>query len=109
MCSWPVNGKTCLLFKDHRFRSIRKFRLHWRSASGIAYSSFNSSAEYEHDPRPTRFELLPYVVTEDFTGLHQQCLLFDQHLWQFFKEHSVTLNTFAKMDELQNFLRTPRA
>ena len=81
-----------------------------RVGSGIAYSSFNSLAEYEQDLVALGFPaLLPYVVTEDFTGLHQQCLLFDQHLWQFLKEHSVTLNTFAKMDELQNFLRTPRA
>ena len=73
--------------------------------TGIEYSSFNSLAEYEQDLVALGFpDLLPYVVAGDFAGLYQQCQAFDQRLQQFLTEHSVALNAFATLDDLQKYL-----
>jgi hypothetical protein len=73
--------------------------------TGIEYSDFNSLAEYEQDLVGLGFpDLLPYVVARDFAGLYQQCQVFDQRLQQFLTEHSVALNAFATVDELQKYL-----
>lgn len=73
--------------------------------SGIAYSEFNSIAEYEQDLAAMGFpELLPYVEAGDFAGLYKQCRLFDRHLQEFLTEHDVALNSFATLNELQEYL-----
>lgn len=72
---------------------------------GIEYSSFNSLTEYEQDLVALGFpDLLPYVVAGDFAGLYQQCQAFDQCLQQFLTEHSIALNAFVTLDELQQYL-----
>jgi hypothetical protein len=85
--------------------------LHMAQAlTGVAYSSFNSLAEYEQDLVALGFpDLLPYVAAKDFAGLRQQCLLFDRRLQQFLQEHGAVLNTFASLDELQEHLDGQRA
>ena len=73
--------------------------------TGIGYSDFNSIAEYEQDLAAMGFpDLLPYVEAGDFAGLHEQCQLFDQRLQQFLSEHDVALNSFATLNELQEYL-----
>lgn len=73
--------------------------------SGVAYSSFNSLAEYEQDLVALGFpDLLPYVATRDFAGLRQQCLLFDRRLRQFLRENGAVLNTFATLENFQEYL-----
>lgn len=73
--------------------------------TGIAYSDFNSLAEYEQNLTAWGFpDLLPYVSTRDFAGLRQQCLLFDRRLQQFLRENGASLNTFATLDDLQAYL-----
>lgn len=73
--------------------------------TGVAYSSFNSLAEYEQDLTAFGFpDLLPYVAASDFAGLRQQCLLFDQRLQQFLRENGAALNTFATLEDFQEYL-----
>jgi hypothetical protein len=73
--------------------------------SGVEYSGFNALSDYEQDLGALGFPaLLPYVVSEDFSGLHQQCQAFGQHLEKFLSEGSVQLNTFATLEELQKHL-----
>jgi hypothetical protein len=77
--------------------------------TGIAYSGFNTLVEYEQDLVALGFpDLLPYVTAKDFEGLQRQCQAFDQRLQQFLTEHSVALNAFATLDELQEYLRRDR-
>jgi hypothetical protein len=77
--------------------------------TGIKYSSFNCIAEYEQNLETLGFpNLLSYVVAKDFVGLYRQCQLFDQHLQKFLTEHSVSLNVFATLDELQKNLEGRR-
>jgi hypothetical protein len=77
--------------------------------TGIEYSSFNSLAEYEQDLVALGFpDLMPYVVARDFAELYRQCRAFDQCLQQFLTEHSVLLNAFATLDELQEYLGVDR-
>ena len=77
--------------------------------TGIKYSSFNCIAEYEQNLGTLGFpNLLSYVVAKDFVGLYRQCQLFDQHLQKFLTEHSVSLNVFATLDELQKNLEGRR-
>jgi hypothetical protein len=76
-----------------------------QAVTGIKYSGFNCIAEYEQNLETLGFpSLLPYLVEKDFVGLHRQCQLFDQHLQKFLKEHSVALNVFGTLDELQKNL-----
>ena len=76
-----------------------------QARTGIEYSGFNSLAEYEQPLTALGFpELWPYVVAQDYAGLHQQCQAFDQHLQKFLTEHAVALNSFATFDELQKYL-----
>jgi hypothetical protein len=73
--------------------------------TGIRYTGFNSLSEYEQDLVALGFPaLLPSVMAGDFTELHRQCRVFDQHLQKFLTEHEVQLNTFATVDELQEYL-----
>jgi hypothetical protein len=73
--------------------------------TGVAYSGFNSLAEYEQNLVALGFpDLLPYVVARDFAGLHRQCLAFDQRLRSFLTERSVELNTFDSVEALQKHL-----
>lgn len=76
-----------------------------QALTGIKYSGFNCISEYEQNLEALGFpNLLPYVVDKDFAGLHHQCQLFDQHLQKFLTEHSVALNVFGTLDELQKNL-----
>ena len=76
-----------------------------RALTGIEYSGFNSLAEYEQDLVALGFpDLWPCLVAEDLEGLHRQCQVFDRRLQQFLTEHSVALNAFATLDELQEYL-----
>ena len=52
-------------------------------------------------------DLLPYVLAQDFEGLHFQCQVFDQRLRQFLTEHDVPLNDFATLEELGQYLDIP--
>jgi hypothetical protein len=73
--------------------------------TGVEYSDFNGLSEYEQDLAALGFPvLLPYMLAEDFAGLHQQCLAFIQYLEQFLSERLVQLNTFATLDELSAHL-----
>jgi hypothetical protein len=73
--------------------------------SGVEYSGFNALSEYEQCLTALGFPaLLPYVVNEDFAGLHQQCQAFGQHLEKFLSEGSVQLSKFATLEELQKHL-----
>jgi hypothetical protein len=73
--------------------------------TGVEYSGFNSLAEYEQDLVALGFpDLLPYVVARDFSGLHRQCLAFDQQLRKFLTERGVELNAFGTVEELQTHL-----
>jgi hypothetical protein len=77
-----------------------------QACTGIKYSGFDSLTEYEQEFVALGFPaLLPYVEAGDFTELHRQCLVFDQHLQQFLTEHGVELYTFATIEELQKYLR----
>jgi hypothetical protein len=77
-----------------------------RAFSGIEYSSFNSLAEYEQDLAALGFpDLLSYLLAGDLAGLQRQCQTFDERLQQFLSEHSVELNAFATLDELQRYLQ----
>jgi len=74
--------------------------------TGIDYSSFNSLAEYEQNLADFGFpDLLPYVVAEDFDGLHQQCQAFDKQLQQFLTDRAVSLNSFATLEDLREHLK----
>jgi len=76
-----------------------------QALTGVAYSDFNSLAEYEQDLVALGFpDLLPYVAAADFQGLHRQCVLFDRRLQEFLSEHSVPLNSFADADALRHYL-----
>jgi hypothetical protein len=76
-----------------------------QALTGVAYSSFNSLAEYEQDLVALGFpDLLPYVVAGDLADLRQQCLLFDRRLRQFLQEHGAALNTFATLEDFQEYL-----
>jgi hypothetical protein len=76
-----------------------------QATTGVEYSDFNSLSEYEQDLTAMGFpELLPFVAAGDFTGLHRQCKAFDRHLQAFLTEHSVPLNSFGTIDELQAHL-----
>lgn len=73
--------------------------------TGVAYSDFNTLAEYEQDWAALGFPaLLPYLVAGDFAELHRRCLRFDVRLRQFLTERSAELNTFATLAELQAYL-----
>lgn len=76
-----------------------------QALTGITYSGFNHLAEYEQDLVALGFPILmSYVEAGDFTGVHRQCLAFDQHLQQLLTEHGVSLNTFATAKQLQEYL-----
>lgn len=76
-----------------------------QASSGVAYSGFNSLAEYEQDLTSLGFPaLLPALFARDFDRLHQHCLEFDQRLQSFFAGHSVQMNNFTSLDELQSYL-----
>ena len=76
-----------------------------RAMSGIEYSGFNTLAEYEQDLSAMGFpELLPYLASGDFDRLRRQCELFDQRLREFLIDHSVSLNEFSTLDELETHL-----
>ena len=73
--------------------------------TGIEYSSFNSIADYEQDLDALGFpNLWPYVVAEDYAGLHQAVGQFDEQLRAFLSEQGVGLNAFATLEELQDYL-----
>lgn len=73
--------------------------------SGIGYSDFNSIAEYEQNLAALGFpDLLPYIEAGDFTGLYEQCRVFDQRLQEYLTEQGVPLNSFATLDELASYL-----
>jgi hypothetical protein len=73
--------------------------------TGVAYSDFNTLAEYEQDLVAMGFpDLLSYVIDGDLEGLHQQCLAFDQRLREFLVENGAALNTFATLDDLEAYL-----
>ena len=77
-----------------------------QATTGIAYTEFNSLADYEQDLSGLGFPaLLPSVEARDFAGLHQQCLAFDAHLQQFLTARGVNLNAFATVEALQSYLR----
>ncbi len=76
--------------------------------TGVAYSDFNSLAEYEQDFVAWGFPaLLPLAVAGDFAELHRQCLVFDEHLRCFLTERGVGLNCFASAEELREYLAAP--
>lgn len=94
--------KTSLLSLYHELA-----RMLAQALTGVEYGSFNSLAEYEQDLAALGFpSLMPHLAAGDFAALHQQCLVFDQHLRSFLTERSVELNAFATLDELQEFLMT---
>ena len=99
-CEWGDTFNFNLLSLYHELM----IHMAW-AFSGIAYSDFNSLAEYEQDLVAMGFpELLPYAEAGDFAGLHEQCRLFDQRLQGFLSEHAVALNSFATLNELQEYL-----
>jgi hypothetical protein len=76
-----------------------------QALTGIAYSGFNSIAEYEQDLVAMGFpDLLSYLVAGDLDGLYQQCDAFDRRLRAYLTEHAVALNAFDTLDELQGYL-----
>lgn len=76
-----------------------------QATTGVAYTGFNSLAEYEQDFVGLGFPaLLPALAAGDFTALHRQCVAFDAHLQHFLTQHDVPLNTFTTVDELQRYL-----
>lgn len=76
-----------------------------QATTGVAYTDFNSLAEYEQAFVRLGFPaLLPAVEAGDFAGLHRQCLAFDERLQQFLIQHGVQLNTFTTVDALQSYL-----
>ena len=81
-----------------------------RVRTGVAYSGFNSLAEYEQDLTALGFpDLLPAmtaaIIAGDFQELHRQCLDFDEHLRDFLSERSAPLNTFDRLEDLQSYLQ----
>ena len=73
--------------------------------TGVSYGGFNSMAEYEQDMVGMGFpDLLPYVMAQDFDGLHRHCLAFDQRMREFLTERGAELNAFATVEELQTWL-----
>jgi hypothetical protein len=73
--------------------------------TGISYFGFNGLSEYEQNLVHLGFPaLLPYLSAADFDGLYQQCLAFDTRLREFLMEREVPLNSFATLDELQDYL-----
>lgn len=73
--------------------------------SGFVATSFNALGDYEQDLTALGFPALtPLLVAGDFTGLHEQCLVFDVRLQAFLKERAVKLNNFASEAELRRFL-----
>ena len=97
------------LFNFNFMSLYHELMIHMAQAfTGVEYSGFNSLAEYEQDLIALGFpDLLAYVVAGDYEGLHQQCRVFDERLQQFLTEHSVELNTFTTLDELQAYLNKP--
>jgi hypothetical protein len=83
-----------------------EFSLHlsW-ATTGVEFSGFNSLADYEQDLVALGFPaLLPLLVAGDFAEMHRQCLLFDRRLQEFLSSHSVELNSFATLEDLQKHL-----
>lgn len=77
-----------------------------QATTGVAYTEFNSLADYEQDLMGLGFPaLLPSVEAHDFAGLHRQCLAFDAHLQQFLTARGVQLNAFATVEALQSYLK----
>lgn len=73
--------------------------------TGVEFSGFNSLADYEQDLVALGFPaLLPHLLVADFAELHRRCLLFDRRLQEFLTAHSVELNNFATLEELQKHL-----
>lgn len=73
--------------------------------TGVEFSGFNSLADYEQDLVALGFPaLLPLLIARDFAELHRQCLLFDRRLQEFLSSHSVELNNFATLEDLQRSL-----
>ncbi len=76
-----------------------------QATTGVAFSDFNSLAEYEQDLSALGFPALwPYVVAQDYAGLHTQVQVFDQRLQAFLTEHGVALNAYATLSDLQHHL-----
>ncbi len=72
---------------------------------GTRYSSFNCLAEYDQDLAALGFpDLLAFLRDKDFEGLRRACESFDQHLQGYLREHSVALNAFSSVEELQRHL-----
>lgn len=81
-----------------------------QATTGVAYTEFNSLADYEQDLSGWGFPaLLPSVEAQDFAGLHQQCLAFDAHLQHFLTARGVNLNAFATVEALQRYLQVETA
>ena len=73
--------------------------------TGVSYLSFNGLSEYEQSLAELGFPaLLPRLEAGDFEGLYQQCLAFDTRLRGFLMEREVPLNSFATLDDLQEYL-----
>ncbi len=73
--------------------------------TGVAYSDFNSFAEYEQDLAALSFPaLLPAIEAGDYAALHTLCLRFDASLRAYLEEQGVPLNEFAGLAELRRYL-----
>jgi hypothetical protein len=76
-----------------------------RATTGVPYLGFNALSEYEQNLADQGFPaLLPYLSAGNFDGLYQQCLAFDVRLREFLLEREVPLNSFATLDDLQEYL-----
>jgi hypothetical protein len=73
--------------------------------TGVSYMGFNGLSEYEQNLVALGFPaLLPYLGTGDLDGLHRQCQAFDMRLREFLTERGVPLNSFARLDDLRQYI-----
>jgi hypothetical protein len=78
--------------------------------TGVSYVSFNRFSEYEQSLMELGFPaLLPYLSAGDFDGLYEQCRAFDTRLREFLTEKGVPLNSFAKLEDIQEYLASVEA
>lgn len=78
------------------------------AVDGIDYSAFNSIDEYAQDLTTLGFpDLLVPLQARDYPALAAAARRFDQRLQAYLEENNIPLNTFASLDELQEWLTYP--
>ena len=93
-------------FNFNLVQLLHELQIHMAWATdGVAYSGFNSLAEYERDLGALGFPaLLPAFAARDYAALAEQARRFDERLRQFLGENEVALHDFGSLDELQEYL-----